>query len=370
MGNSSAMNAPAGRPSRALPVYAHPSVRCRARNRRRIEMRTCRAPTPSAIDIAVTCTKSSAACASYFGSSLAANSWKKPCVSLPARMKRPSRTPRSETPCGPSTTYRSATREAASAGSTDAGLVSPVDPNGRSRRALADGLRIALKRLAAFMPVSHRPARAEPTLVLSSRSGVNASVPTPRRRNRVNPPKQDRSRATLDAIVVAATRVFAAKGYEDATMNEVAIAAGVSPGSLYQYAPTKGALAAHVMDTRSAEIIAYLGPRLLELASLPLAEAVGAAVRLTIEGHRMHAGLPNLPIADAPQEGPLSRLHEFERHGGIALRVYLEAHRSEVRPRNLDLAARITMHAIDAAVHAAMAVDPQLSNDELADELT
>ncbi|MDV6271983.1 TetR/AcrR family transcriptional regulator [Rhodococcus erythropolis] len=47
-------------------------------------------------------------------------------------------------------------------------------------------------------------------------------------------PSQQRSRATYDAILEAATRVFAAEGMA-ATTNRIADEAGVSVGSLYQY---------------------------------------------------------------------------------------------------------------------------------------
>jgi AcrR family transcriptional regulator len=196
-------------------------------------------------------------------------------------------------------------------------------------------------------------------------------VPAARRRNRVSSPKQERSRATLQAIVAAATRVFSEKGFEQATMSDVALTAGVSPGSLYQYAPTKGALAAHVMEARSAEIVARLGPRLLALASLPVAQAVRDAMQLVVDAHELHAGLPHVPMAHAPTEGPLARLHSFEQRFALALRVYLEAHRDELGITNLELATTITIHAVDAAVHAAMATDPHFSRKgELVDELT
>lgn len=47
-------------------------------------------------------------------------------------------------------------------------------------------------------------------------------------------PSQQRSRATYDAILEAATRVFASEGMA-ATTNRIADEAGVSVGSLYQY---------------------------------------------------------------------------------------------------------------------------------------
>jgi AcrR family transcriptional regulator len=60
----------------------------------------------------------------------------------------------------------------------------------------------------------------------------------------VNPrkqPKQDRSQATVQAILTATTHILTEDGYDQLTTNRVAERAGVSIGSLYQYFPNKEA---------------------------------------------------------------------------------------------------------------------------------
>ena len=67
------------------------------------------------------------------------------------------------------------------------------------------------------------------------------------RRGTVEPrkiPRQKRAQQTVDAIVVAATRICRTQGYDATNVNEVARVAGVSVGSLYQYFPSKEALIA------------------------------------------------------------------------------------------------------------------------------
>jgi AcrR family transcriptional regulator len=59
---------------------------------------------------------------------------------------------------------------------------------------------------------------------------------------RTRPPER------LDDIAEAAFRVFAAKGYRNARMDEVARVAGVSPGLLYNYAEDKEALFQFVLQ--------------------------------------------------------------------------------------------------------------------------
>ena len=72
------------------------------------------------------------------------------------------------------------------------------------------------------------------------------AIPTmlPRRR-----PRQARAQATVDAIIQATARVLVEDGYDRASTNRIAQAAGVSIGSLYQYFPSKEALVAALVET-------------------------------------------------------------------------------------------------------------------------
>ena len=59
---------------------------------------------------------------------------------------------------------------------------------------------------------------------------------------------QDRSRATVDALVEATARILIREGFDKASTNRIAEVAGVSVGSLYQYFPSKEALVAALID--------------------------------------------------------------------------------------------------------------------------
>ena len=77
------------------------------------------------------------------------------------------------------------------------------------------------------------------------------------RKLQINPRKlasQERSRATVDALLEATTRVLLKEGYDRASTNRIAEVAGVSIGSLYQYFPSKEALVAAVIDRHAQEI--------------------------------------------------------------------------------------------------------------------
>ncbi|WP_028656128.1 TetR/AcrR family transcriptional regulator [Nocardioides sp. J54] len=67
-------------------------------------------------------------------------------------------------------------------------------------------------------------------------------------------PQQARSREMVERIVAAGRQVLVEHGYDAFSTNRVAAAAGVSPGSLYQYFPDKGAILDVVLDRYWAEV--------------------------------------------------------------------------------------------------------------------
>ncbi|GAA3936901.1 TetR/AcrR family transcriptional regulator [Actinomadura viridis] len=60
--------------------------------------------------------------------------------------------------------------------------------------------------------------------------------------------RQARGERRMAEILDAAARVFAESGYEAATTNRIAAAAGISPGSLYQFFANKEAIAQALAD--------------------------------------------------------------------------------------------------------------------------
>jgi AcrR family transcriptional regulator len=74
-------------------------------------------------------------------------------------------------------------------------------------------------------------------------------------------PQRARGKERVAKLLRAATAVFAEKGYEAATMTEIAARAGAPIGSLYQFFPVKAALA----DTLVQGYVALLAADLQEL---------------------------------------------------------------------------------------------------------
>jgi AcrR family transcriptional regulator len=71
-------------------------------------------------------------------------------------------------------------------------------------------------------------------------------------------PKRARGKERVAKLLQAATAVFAEKGYEAATMTEIAARAGAPIGSLYQFFPVKAALADTLVQSYVALLVADL----------------------------------------------------------------------------------------------------------------
>jgi AcrR family transcriptional regulator len=71
-------------------------------------------------------------------------------------------------------------------------------------------------------------------------------------------PKRARGKERVAQLLQAATAVFAEKGYEAATMTEIAARAGAPIGSLYQFFPVKAALADSLVQSYVALLVADL----------------------------------------------------------------------------------------------------------------
>lgn len=109
------------------------------------------------------------------------------------------------------------------------------------------------------------------------------------------PRRQRRGLQRIEQILDAAERVFADDGYESATTNQIAAAAGISPGSLYQYFANKPAIAEALcrryIDQLTASETEILDPA---LARLPLDEMVDRVIDPMVAFNLAHPGVKAL----------------------------------------------------------------------------
>ena len=184
-------------------------------------------------------------------------------------------------------------------------------------------------------------------------------------------PRQERSRATVDAILAATARVLVRHGYDDLTTNAVAAAAGVSIGSLYQYFPNKTALVAALLDRHIEDMNAAVLAELTRVAQLPFSEAARCVVELTIRAHSVDPELHRVLTEQVPRVGKLARLRELDEICHRMVAGLLAARKDELAIRDPDLAAFLLVSTIEAIVHRAALLYPQrLRDPRLIDEAT
>src|SRR5580658_690034 len=90
-------------------------------------------------------------------------------------------------------------------------------------------------------------------------------------------PKRRRGQLKVEALLDAASAVFAEKGYAAATMTEIAARAGAAIGSLYQFFPAKEILADALIvryGTRATEGLRHIETRAPALSPPELADAL------------------------------------------------------------------------------------------------
>ena len=189
---------------------------------------------------------------------------------------------------------------------------------------------------------------------------------TPRKR-----PRQARSKATVDTILEATTRVLVKQGFDGLSTNAVAGAAGVSIGSLYQYFPNKEALVLALIERHMEEMNTAILAELTRVAKLPLAEAARCVVELTIRAHAVDPELHRVLTEQVPRIGKLARLREMDEICHRMVAGLLAARRDEIAIRDPDLAAFILVSTIESVVHRAALLYPQrLRDPRLVDETT
>ena len=183
-------------------------------------------------------------------------------------------------------------------------------------------------------------------------------------------PRQERSRATIDAILTATARILKHDGFDRASTNRIAAAAGVSVGSLYQYFPSKEALVAALVEQHMEEMMGEIVAGLGRVATLPLKDAVRSMIALMLRAHAVDPALHRVLIEQVPRVGRMGRLQEVERQVFKVVRGYLTAHRDQLRVKDLDLAAFVVVQTVEALTHGFTLYHPQkLSEPALRDEI-
>jgi AcrR family transcriptional regulator len=178
---------------------------------------------------------------------------------------------------------------------------------------------------------------------------------------------QERSRATVDALVEATARILVREGFDKASTNRIAEVAGVSIGSLYQYFPSKEALVAAVIERHQQEIMQTVRSELAEILPQPAEKAVRKLIAVAVKAHQVDPKLHRVLAEQLPRVGKLEKLETFSSDNFRLFKTYLERHRDEIRVNDLDLASFVCVTAIEALTHNAVLHSSKILSDEAMD---
>lgn len=180
---------------------------------------------------------------------------------------------------------------------------------------------------------------------------------------------QERSRATIEAMVEATARILVKEGFDKASTNRIAEAAGVSVGSLYQYFPGKEALVAAVIERHQQKIMQTVRGELAGVMDQPVEKAVRKLIAVAIKAHLVDPKLHRVLAEQIPRVGKLEELETFSRENYTLFRTYLDHHRDELRVHDLDLASFVCVTAVEALTHSAVLHHSEMFSDERVEAL-
>lgn len=175
--------------------------------------------------------------------------------------------------------------------------------------------------------------------------------------------RQQRSQATVDAILEAAARLFAGGGLARVTTNQIAELAGVSVGSLYQYFPSKEAILGELIDRHAEQTMARLAAVLVAFAERPIPDALREIVAILLEADTIDRNLHRVFLDELPAAGRTAQRQEEIRRVTAVVRELLTLRRDELRVGDPALAAFVVVQAIEAVTNAAVLEYPERLRD-------
>jgi len=184
-------------------------------------------------------------------------------------------------------------------------------------------------------------------------------------------PKQQRAKASLEAILDGTIRVLEQEGPDAATTSRIAEVAGVSVGTLYQYFANRDAILDALQD-REFERAQQMMSRVLARGAFGSdREVARAVIEGLLELHSAAPALHRLLVVEGLRVTPTERVQAFDMRIISAIRSFLGLANVSIRRKNLDAAAFVVYQAVRATMLACLLERPPgLDAATLVDEIT
>lgn len=176
-------------------------------------------------------------------------------------------------------------------------------------------------------------------------------------------PRQERSRATVDRVLVEAARLFDELDYAGTTTNKIAEAAGISIGTLYHYFPGKDSVLHSLAErhlTLATEALSVVLTR-LRTERPPLDASIRSVVQAVAQMHVDEPRLHALLYDRAPRS--VESLRQLRAAEAVMVdEVVWHLERLGITCAEPRLVAHLLVTGIEAQVHR-IVIDPETGVD-------
>lgn len=175
-------------------------------------------------------------------------------------------------------------------------------------------------------------------------------------------PRRQRGHERVASLLEAATACFVEKGYDATTMTAIAARAGASIGSLYQFFPTKEALAQALMESYAEALQQRLQRMTARAATWDTGQLGTQLIRLLVAFRRRHPAYAVL--AESIASLPALRSMAIRQQLRDGLQDLLSRHAPQLPASDLRAAAVVVLQLMKAAV--ALNAEPGLAGRQAA----
>ena len=166
-------------------------------------------------------------------------------------------------------------------------------------------------------------------------------------------PRQERSQASLDAILTAAEQVIVDEGFARATTNRIAARAGVNVALVYRYFAGKEAIVGALVERAAATTYEAIRTALATHATAPMPLALRSLIETSVDTPGIHPALHRELVEHLDITRRREVVHDLRTRIGALFAGFLAQRAAELRPlSDRDAAVFVLEHAIEAAAHA------------------
>ena len=176
----------------------------------------------------------------------------------------------------------------------------------------------------------------------------------------------ERSAATVEAIAAAARKLFAQKGFEATSIDEIAARAGVAKGAVYHHFASKEDVFALVLDTVQGELAALPPPPPSRRLASPVDFIADSILRYLLAASE--PAVKRILLVDGPAAVGWQKWREIDAKyfGATARAAVAAALGGTPNEREVDALAHLLLGAVmEAALVCATAPDPKKTAREL-----